>query len=91
MKRVYDFNAKTQASGFVGHPREIEWPCEMFRITMPKVKKREEQEFNPIEVCVLKLLSYGQYEPNDLANETCLPKDLIEVILLRPSHLFQTK
>ena len=83
MKRVYDFNAKTCASGFVGRPREIEWPCEMFRITMPKPGKREEQDFNPIEVCVLKLLSYGQYEPKDLANETCLPKDLIEVILLR--------
>ncbi len=83
MKKVYDFNEHSECSGIVGRPRNLAWPCEMFRVTLPKAKPNGDSEYNAIELCVLKLLSYDHYEPKDLAEEICLPKDLIEVILLR--------
>lgn len=83
MNKIFDFNEKKIPGGIIGRPRELAWPCEMFRITLPKSNRDINREFNAFERCVLKLLAYGRYEPKDLAVETCLPSDLIEVILLR--------
>ena len=83
MNKIFDFNEKTRPGGIIGDPREIAWPCDMFRVTLPKVKRDIESEFNAFELCVLKLLASGRYEPKELAAETCLPPDLIEAILLR--------
>lgn len=83
MNKIFDFNAPHPPGGIIGRPRELAWPCEMFRVTLPKVKYDDPREFNAFEWCILKLLAYGRYEPKDLTAETCLPPDLIEVILLR--------
>ena len=83
MRKVLDFNAKTLLSGIVGRPREIAWPCEMFRVTLPHLNDDGEREFNAFELCVLKLLANGRYEPKDIADATCLPGDLIQIVLLR--------
>ncbi len=83
VKKIFDYNAKKIPCGIIGRARELAWPCEMFRITLPKLKRVEDSDFNPLEMCVLKLLAYGRYEAETLAEETCLPLDLIELILLR--------
>ncbi len=83
MRKILDFNAKTLLSGIVGRPREIAWPCEMFRVTLPHLNDDGEREFNAFELCVLKLLASGRYEPKDIADATCLPGDLIQIVLLR--------
>ena len=83
MKKIFDFNAEKRMPGIVGSPRELAWPCEMFRVTLPKIVRDVNRKFNIFELCALKLLSYGQYEPKDLAEEMCLPSELIETILLR--------
>ena len=83
MRKIFDFNTKILPSGIVGRPREIAWPCEMFRVTLPHFGDDVEREFNVFELCVLKLLAYGRYEPKDVAEATCLPGDLIQIVLLR--------
>ena len=83
MIKVFDFNINGQSGDIIGRPRELAWPCDMFRVTLPKVKRDGEREFNAFELCVLKLLACGRYDAQSLAQETCFPEDLIQVILLR--------
>ena len=85
MIRTYDFNNykdKKQIS-IVGRERILVWPCNLYRVTLPRIDHTNDKEFNFFEWCILKMLAYHRYEPKDLAEETCLPEDLIEVILLR--------
>lgn len=83
MKKVFDFNVGILPFNVIGRPREIGWPCEMIRLTLPRGTREMSEKFNALELCVLKLLACSRYEPQDLVDETCLPKDLIEIILLR--------
>lgn len=83
MRKIFDFNDEKRMPGIFGNPRELAWPCEMFRVTLPKIRRDVNRKFNIFELCALKLLSYGHYEPKDLAEEMCLPPELIETILLR--------
>ncbi len=82
MIRLFDFNERKNPKFIEGLPRELAWPCRLFRVTLPK-SRRNSRRIHAFELCILKLLAYGCYEPKDLANETCLPHDLIKVILLR--------
>ena len=59
------------------------WPCKIFRITLPKSKRNSRHGLNVFELCILKLLACDRYDPKSLAEETCLPTDLVEIILLR--------
>lgn len=83
MKKVFDFNDPNLMSGLVGRPRELSWPCMMYHITMPDVNAGKKSDCNAFEWCILKLLACRSYEPNELAEETCLPQELILVILMR--------
>ena len=83
MRKIYDFNAKTMPGGIVGRPRELAWPCRILTVAKPCVKAGGLKDINPFERCILKLLALRCYTPRDLAEETCLPPDLIAVILLR--------
>lgn len=83
MIKLFDFNERSEPHSIIGYPREMAWPCKLFRVTLPKSKRNSRKSVNAFELCVLRLLAYGRYEPKDLANETCLPEDLIKVILLR--------
>lgn len=81
--KIFDFNGESDPSGIVGSAMELGWPCEVYRVTLPKPKDSGEGEFNAFERCILKLLANGRYEPAELAEMTCLPVDLVEVILLK--------
>ena len=83
MKKLYNFNDYKNQCPYIGFPRNIAWPCRVYRITLPKTKRNVQGRLNAFEVCILKLLAYGRYEPKDLAYETCLPPELIKIILLR--------
>ena len=82
MKKVFDFNSSMKRSHIIGKPRELAWPCEMFRVTLP-VRINRNRDLNVFEMCVLKLLSCQYYEPDELAAETCLPPEFIQSVLLR--------
>jgi len=81
--KLFDFNGRTRPAGIVGKVMELGWPCTVYRITLPKPEEEGECEFNPFERCILKLLAIGRYEAVQLAEETCLPPDLVELILLK--------
>lgn len=84
MRKVYDFNRDRTSANILGRPRELAWPCQMFRVTMPIAKKNAgTEEFNAFERCALKLLALGHFEPKALAEEMCLPPDFAQAILLR--------
>lgn len=84
MKKVFDFNDGPMPTGVLGRPLELAWPCRMFRVTMPRIKRSaEDGAFNAFERCALKLLACGQCGPKELAEEMCLPMDFVEAILLR--------
>ena len=84
MRRVFDFNEQTLPRGIIGNARELGWPCRMYRVTLPKVKHDNGNgKFNAFELCFLKMLMFGHFEPKGLAEETCMPTDLVEIILLR--------
>lgn len=82
MIKLFDLNEQKNPPFIEGSPRELAWPCKLFRVTMPK-SKHNSRRINAFELCILKLLAYGRYEPKDLAKATCLPHDLIKVVLLR--------
>ena len=84
MIKIFDFNDNNIPSGIIGRPRDLSWPCLMYRITIPKVKSEAERALNPFEICILKLLACSRYDgAAQLAEETGLPPDFIENILLR--------
>ena len=60
--------------------QEIAWPCHAFRVTLPV---RRQGSLNLFEETVLRLLDLGRHDVPRLADETCLPVDLVEFILLR--------
>ena len=68
--------------GIVGRPRELAWPCKILTVAKPIVNPGL-KDLNPFERCILKLLALRSRTPRELAEETCLPPDLIAVILLR--------
>lgn len=82
MRKTYDYNARTMPCGIVGRPRELAWPCKILTVAKPIVNPGL-KDLNPFERCVLKLLALRNRTPRELAEETCLPPDLIAVILLR--------
>lgn len=82
MRKTYDFNARTMPCGIVGRPRELAWPCKILTVAKPIVNPGL-KDLNPFERCILKLLALRSRTPRELAEETCLPPDLIAVILLR--------
>ncbi len=84
MKKVFDFNDGPMPTGVLGRPLELAWPCRMFRVTMPRIKRgAEDGRFNAFERCALKLLDCGLCGPKELAEEMCLPPDFVKAILLR--------
>ena len=83
MNKIFDFNSQSLPRGVLGRSRELVWPCEMTRQSVPLVTKKVSKEYNAFELCVLRMLAYGCRDPQKIADETCLPPDLIEVILLR--------
>lgn len=81
--KIFDFNSKIAPCGIVGKVMELGWPCMAYRVTLPNPRDAELAEFNVFERCILKILACGRYERKELAEETCIPSDLIELILLK--------
>ena len=81
--KIFDFNSKSHPSEIVGKIMELGWPCEIYRVTLPKSEENQDDEFNAFERCALKLLLTRRYELSALAEEICLPVDLVELILLK--------
>lgn len=67
----------------IGKPRRLAWPVDVYRVTLPRLLE-DQKQLNPFERVILKLIDAGCVrEAHTIAQETCLPKDLVQCVLLR--------
>lgn len=67
----------------IGKSRRLAWPVNVYRVTLPKVVE-DGNGMNAFERVILKMIDSGAAcETEALAQETCLPRDLVQCVLLR--------
>lgn len=83
MLKLLDYGMPNPFSGIIGKPRKLAWPVHVYRVTLPKVSN-DGDDLNAFERVILKLLDvFGTLEADELADETCIPLDLVKGVLLR--------
>lgn len=83
MLTLLDYGKPNPFSGIVGRPRNLAWPVHAYRVTLPKVSN-DDDGLNAFERVILKLLDvFGILDADELADETCIPLDLVKGVLLR--------
>ena len=82
--RTLDFGDSSPFFGVVGRPRHLAWPVHAYRITIPTTMSVGRDSLNPFEVVVISILdAVGRLDEAALADETCLPIDLVRNVILR--------
>jgi hypothetical protein len=67
----------------IGGKRNLAWPVDSYRVTLPKVSGGGDVP-NPFERVILSMIDAGGLRDTEaLARETCLPVDLVKCVLLR--------
>jgi len=80
---LLDYGRPNPFGETVGKPKRLAWPVNVYRVTLPKVSE-DHENLNPFERVILKLIDAGgAREAEALAQETCLPADLVQCVLLR--------
>ncbi len=80
---LLDYGRRKPFGETIGKPRRLAWPVHVYRVTLPRLSDDGER-MNPFERVILKLLDAGGARDTEaLAQETCLPKDLVQCVLLR--------
>lgn len=82
MLKLLDYGKPDPFGVIVGRRRNLSWPVDAYRITLPR-SEQDGLSLNPFEQVILSLLALGNMTPQALAEETCIPRDLVESILLR--------
>lgn len=83
MLKLLDYGKPNSFSGIIGKPRNLAWPVNAYRVTLPKASS-DGDDLNAFERVILKLLdAVGVLDADKLALETCIPLDLVKGILLR--------
>lgn len=81
--KLLDYGKPDPFGEILGKARTLVWPVNVFRVTLPKISENS-KELNPFERVVLKLIDAGAVRDEKfLAQETCLPVDLVKFVLLR--------
>ena len=80
---LLDYGRPNPFREILGKPRHLAWPVHVFRVTLPKPSE-DAQKLNPFERVILTLLDVTSIRDTErLAQETCLPKDLVQCVLAR--------
>ena len=80
--QTLDFGDNNPFSSIFGQPRSLVWPVDAYRVTLPN--NVNQMNLNPFEVVVLQLLELlGAVDEKTLAEEICVPIDLIRSVILR--------
>lgn len=80
---LLDYGKPKHFGETIGRPKPLAWPVDVYRVTLPKASEDGER-INPFERVILKLMDAGEARDVEaLAQETCLPKDLVQCGLLR--------
>jgi len=83
MLKLMDYGQPNPFGGIIGRPRNLAWPVNAYRVTLPRTLN-DGDGLNPFERVVLKLLdAVGVMDARALADETRIPLDLVKSILLR--------
>lgn len=82
MLKLLDYGTPDPFGAIVGRRRNLSWPVDAYRITLPRPDE-DGLSLNPFEQVILSLLSLGRMTSQALAEDTCIPRDLVESILLR--------
>lgn len=81
--KVLDYGRISPPWDIIGPSRHLAWPVDAYRVTLPKVDN-DKDGLNPFERAILKILdSGGAWDRESLRNETGMPSDLTQSILLR--------
>jgi hypothetical protein len=68
----------------VGAPKNLAWPVSVFRVTLPRMGANRSVELNAFESVILGLLQVsGPIGENLLAERTCLPNDMVRLVVAR--------
>ncbi|MDB6175026.1 MAG: hypothetical protein JWL59_4337 [Chthoniobacteraceae bacterium] len=80
---VLDYGRPNPFGETIGRPRNLAWPVNAYRVTLPKASDGDDG-LNAFERVILKLLdAVGALDAGALADETRIPIDLVKGILLR--------
>lgn len=82
MLKLLDYGTPDPFGAIVGRRRNLSWPVDAYRITLPRPEE-DGLRLNPFEQVILSLLALGKMNSQALAEDTCIPRDLVESILLR--------
>lgn len=81
--KFLDYNDPAPFGGIIGKTRNLAWPVHAYRVTLPRATDGGDG-LNPFERVILKLLeAIGAMDASALADETRIPLDLVNSILLR--------
>ena len=80
---LLDYGRPNPFGETTGKPRRLAWPVNVYRVTLPRPSD-EGEKMNPFERVILKLIDAGgERDAESLAQETCLPRALVQCGLLR--------
>lgn len=83
MLKLLDYGKPNPFSSIIGRPRNLAWPVNAYRVTLPRVLD-DGDRLNAFERVILKLLEVvGVMNADALADETRIPLDLVKSVLLR--------
>lgn len=83
MLKLLDYGQTNPFGGIIGRPRNLAWPVNAYRVTLPRTLNNGDG-LNPFERVILKLLdAVGVMDARALTDETRIPIDLVKSILLR--------
>jgi hypothetical protein len=83
MLKLLDYGKPNPFGDIIGRQRNLAWPVNAYRVTLPRTGGSD-NDLNPFERVVLKLLdALGPVDADALADDTCIPLDLVKGILLR--------
>ncbi len=81
--KLLDYGKINPFRAIVGRPRNLAWPIDAYRVTLPIITK-DSDSLNPFERIILKMLDAGSTpDTKALSKETCIPADLIQCVFLR--------
>ena len=81
--KLLDYGSSNPFGKTLGKTRNLAWPVNVYRVTLPTPSMNNDS-LNAFEQVILKLLDAGSLiNANSLAQETCIPVDLIKSVLLR--------
>ena len=82
--KLLDYGRLDPFGEILGRNRNLAWPVNAYRVTLPQNVSESGTGLNPFERVILKLLDAGgARDEESLEQETCIPGDLVRFVLLR--------